>query len=323
MSDPIVGPDLPSYDDLPAAPGGGRLAWGIFGSEDQLGLVNLMTASGVAAAARLVRRGVTFPLDVALGTFAPPLNTARGNPRHHVIEQPGGIGFDDVWDNIYPQAGSQWDSLAHIGYSRETYYNGVSAQDVHRGRNTVDHWATHGLAGRGVLLDMPGAMAALGREYDPSTSTEFGPAELEKAREIAGVDYRPGDVLLLHTGFTAWYVEQPAAVRKQLPRDLHAPGLAHSEDVCRYLWNTHAAAIASDTFAVEAWPADTSPGSAPFGFIHQMLIGSFGMALGELWWLRDAAADCRATGIYEGMLVSVPTRAPGGIASAPNAVFLK
>ena len=106
------------------------------------------------------------------------------------------------------------------------------------------------------------------------------------------MEYRPGDVLLLHTGFTAWYVEQPDAIRKVLPRDLRAPGLAHSEDVCRYLWDTHAAAIASDTFAVEAWPADTSVDAAPFGFIHQMLIGSFGMALGELWWLRDAAADC-------------------------------
>ena len=30
------------------------------------------------------------------------------------------------------------------------------------------------------------------------------------------------------------------------------PGVEHSEAVCEYLWNSHAAAIASDTFAVEA-----------------------------------------------------------------------
>jgi hypothetical protein len=54
-----------------------------------------------------------------------------------------------------------------------------------------------------------------------------------------------------------------------------------------------------------------------------MLIGSFGMALGELWWLHDLAQDCAHDGVYEGLLVSAPTRAPAGIGSAANAVFLK
>ncbi|NJP92501.1 cyclase family protein [Nonomuraea sp. FMUSA5-5] len=316
--------ELPDYDDLPPAPDGGRSAWGLFGEQDQLGLVNLLTPERVAAAAKLVRKGASFPLDAPLGMFSPPLNSNRGNPRHHVIAQPGGIGFDDVWDNVYPQAGSQWDSLAHIGYSRQVYYNGATSDDIVSGRrNTIDRWAEHGMTGRGVLLDMPAAMRALGRPYDPGTTVEFGPEELEVARRMAGVDYRTGDILLLHTGFTGWYADQPDDVRKRLPRELRAPGLAHSEEVCRYLWNAHCAAVASDTFAVEAWPADTSPQAAPFGFIHQMLIGSFGMALGELWWLRDLAEDCAGDGVYEGMLVSVPARAPGGIASAPNATFLK
>ena len=35
---------LPDYDDLPAAPHGGRSAWGLFGPDDHLGLVNLMTS---------------------------------------------------------------------------------------------------------------------------------------------------------------------------------------------------------------------------------------------------------------------------------------
>ena len=44
------------------------------------------------------------------------------------------------------------------------------------------------------------------------------------------------------------------------------------------------------------------------------------MALGELWWLDDLAADCADDGVYEGLLVSSPTHAPGGISAAPNAV---
>lgn len=316
--------ELPAYDDLPPAADGGRSGWGVFGPHDQIGLINLLTPQRAAAAARLVRRGVRFPLDAPLGTFDPPLNSARGNPRHHVIAQPGGIGFDDVWDNVFPQAGSQWDSLAHIGYSREVYYNGASPDDVSSGRrNTIDRWADHGIVGRAVLLDMPRTFAASGRDYSPNDTVEFGPEELEAARKKAGVDFQVGDILLLRTGFTGWYVQQPWEVRRALPRNLRAPGLEHSERVCRYLWDSHICGIATDTFAVEAWPADTSEQAAPFGFIHQMLIGSFGMALGELWWLEDAADDCAATGVYEGMLVSTPTRAPGGIASAPNAVLLR
>jgi kynurenine formamidase len=320
----VTGAQLPDYDDLPPAPDGGRCGWGLFGADDQLGLVNLLTPERVAAAAALVRRGVSFPLDAPLGTFDPPLNSARGNPRHHVIAQPGGIGFDDVWDNVYPQAGSQWDSLAHIGYSREVYYNGATPDDVRSGRrNTVDRWADHGISGRAVLLDMPRALAAAGRPYDPGTTVEFSVADLEAARDLAGVDLGVGDVLLLRTGFAGWYTQQTLATRRQIPRALQAPGLEHSEAVCRYLWDAHVAAVATDTFAVEAWPADTRPEAAPFGFLHQMLIGSLGMALGELWWLDDLADDCAATSVYEGLLVSAPTRAPGGIAAAPNAVVLK
>ena len=42
-----------------------------------------------------------------------------------------------------------------------------------------------------------------------------------------------------------------------------------------------------------------------------MLIGQFGMALGELWWTEDLAADCAEDGVYEVFLVSVPLNAPG------------
>lgn len=316
--------DLPSYDDLPEGHLGGRLGWYVFGEDDQLGLVNLLTPERRAHAAALVRRGVSFSLDLPLGYFTPPLNPARGTPRHHVIDQPGGIGLDDVWDNLFPQAGSQWDSLAHIGYGRDVYYNGATAETIKaEGRNGIDLWARHGIIGRGVVLDMVRSLAAAGRPYDPGATTEFGPAELEIAREFAGVELEAGDIILLHTGFTGWYAEQPPDVRKAVPRALTAPGLAHTEEVCRYLWDAHVSAVATDTFAVEAWPADTSAEAAPFGFIHQVLIGSFGMALGELWDLSAVAADCAVDGVYEGMLVSTPTHARGGISSSPNATFLK
>ena len=88
--------ELPDYADLPPAPRGGRSAWGLFGAGDNLGLVNLMTPERVAAAARLVRRGQIFCLDMPLGSISPALATFRGAPRHQVLHQPGTAGFDDV-----------------------------------------------------------------------------------------------------------------------------------------------------------------------------------------------------------------------------------
>jgi kynurenine formamidase len=90
--------------------------------------------------------------------------------------------------------------------------------------------------------------------------------------------------------------------------------------MCRYLWDSHVAAVASDTFAVEAVPADRQ---RPLGFLHRILIGQFGMALGELWWTEDLAADCAADGVYEMFFTSAPLNSPGGIGSPPNALAIK
>ena len=66
-----------------------------------------------------------------------------------------------------------------------------------------------------------------------------------------------------------------------------------------------------------------APQAHPFGFLHNMLIGQLGMALGELWWLSDLAGDCAADGVCEMFLVSTPMNAPGGIGSPANAVAIK
>lgn len=324
---PAAGPTstsaLPTYDELPPGPTGGRLGWGVFGDGD-LGAIAMLTPQRVAAAAALVKRGVSFALDATTNLFDPALTPTRGTGRHTVISAKGGIGMDDVWDNVYPQAGSQWDSLAHVGHADGRWYNGATREDIlDGGRNSIHRWAEHGIAGRAVLLDMPSTFAAHGRDYDPGSTVAYSVEDLEAARELAGVTIGEGDILLINTGFGHWYSQQPAGVRGALPRRLACPGIEHSEDMARYLWNLHIAVAASDTFAVECWPADFSPGAAPFGFLHQMLIGSFGIALGELWWLHELAEDCLATGVHEGLLVAAPINAVGGIGSTANAVMFK
>jgi hypothetical protein len=316
--------DLPSYSDLPPAPDGGRSAWGVFGADDSLGLVSLMTPERIAAAARLIARGQVFPLDMPLGSIDPGLARYRGVPRHRVLHRPGTFGFDDVYDNFYPQASSQWDSLAHVGYAPDQMYNGATEADVLAGRrNTIDHWARHGMAGRAVVLDVERAMRAAGRHYHPGESIALTVDDLELARRQAGADYAPGDTILLRTGFAGWYLEQSPGTRMRLHGDVIAPGVEQSDAMCEYLWNSHATAIAADTFAVEVSPFGAGAGASALGFLHRILIGQFGMALGELWWLDDLAADCAADGVYETFFVSAPLNAPGGIGSTANAVSIK
>ncbi len=313
--------DLPSYDQLPAAPEGGRSGWGVFGVDDNVGLFNLLTPERVVQAAGLIRKGAVFPLDAPLDAFSPPIATGRGIPRHHILHVPGTVGFDDVYDNFYPQGSSQWDSLGHVGYSPDVFYNGATEDDVASGRrNTIEHWARRGIAGRGVVLDMVRSLAAAGRPYDPGSSTGFTVEDLELARQQAGIEFRPGDILLLHTGFATWYLDQTVSARAAVARRVATPGIAHGEDMCRYLWDAHVAAIASDTFAVEVFPPEREQ---PTGYLHRMLIGQFGMALGELWWTEDLAADCASDGIYEVFVTSAPLHAPGAIGSPPNALAIK
>jgi kynurenine formamidase len=312
---------LPDYDDLPPAPLGGRTAWGMFGTDDQAGLVNLITPERVVAAAALVRKGAVFPLNAPVGAFDPAIASHRGVPRHQVLHTEGSIAFDDVYDNFYPQASSQWDSLGHIGYAPDQFYNGATEAEVAAGeRNTIEHWSRRGIAGRAVLLDMYRTAADDSRPYDPGTSFAFGVADLERARARTGLDFSPGDILVLHTGFARWYLDQPNDRRLRIRTEGTTPGLAHGEAMCRYLWDTHVSAVVSDTYAVEAFPPDRS---TPTGFLHRMLIGQFGMALGELWWTEDLAADCAEDGVYEALLTSAPMHAPGGIGSPANALALK
>jgi kynurenine formamidase len=317
--------DLPSYDDLPACERGGRSAWGLFGATDNIGLVNLQTPDRVAAAAREIQRGAVFALSAEVAMFDPPM-FGRAATRHRIISTPGDPGLDDALDDFNPQASSQWDSLAHVPYASDAFYNGASKDDVMSGRrNSISHWARRGIVGRAVLLDVPGVLGAASAGYSPGAAMGLTVDDLERCRAAAGVDYEPGDVLLLHTGFAAWYLEQDPACRQLLADEanLTAAGVEHSEDMARYLWDSHICALVSDNPAVEVCPIDWRRESRPFGFLHRMLIAQFGMALGELWWLDDLARDCREDGRYTAFYSSAPLNIAAGISSPPNAVAIK
>ena len=318
---------LPRYEELPIDDAGFRSGWHQFGATDSIGLLNLQTPETVLTAAKVIRRGALFALSAPTTEMDPPISLNRTPPRHRVFVNPASGGMDDVIDNYFPQASSQWDSLAHVPADGigERYYNGATRDEVLRGeRNTIDYWARRGIAGRGVLVDIARARAARGQPFDPGAPETIESAEIAGILAETGTSLRPGDLLFVRTGFLSWLRGLGRAEREAVRRDLSSPGLAPTEETAAFLWDAHVSAIVSDNFAVEVWPrrsARTAGELLPS--LHRTLIGQFGMALGELWWLDDLAADCAADGTSEFFVVSAPIHQPGGIGSPANAVAIK
>jgi hypothetical protein len=126
-------PKIPSYDELPVragAPAGA--AWGVFGDEDEVGTINLLTPERVIAATSSIRTGKVFALNLPINIPDPPLFT-RGKHTHTVKIFPGAeFVLDDFLDNFYPQASSQWDALAHVKHPIHGAYTwrGAESRDA-------------------------------------------------------------------------------------------------------------------------------------------------------------------------------------------------
>lgn len=313
---------LPSYRDLlrrTDAPAGS--AWGLFGDDDEVGCVNLMTPAKAVEAAALVRTGKSFPLNWEFELPNPAL-FRRGNFRHTITGQ--GAGRDDIIDNFFPQASSQWDGLTHVGHPQHGFYNGVTGEQI-TGRpgtkNGIEHWAQRGMVTRGVLLDVARYLESRATHFAAHEAYRFSVDELEATRKAQGLEIRQGDVLLVRSGWMAWYERASLQERMGLTvmQNLRAPGIAATDDMAGYLWDLHVAAIAGDAPSMEAWPPTADTG----GFLHQRIIGLFGMPIGELWYLEYLAADCAADGVYEFLFTSAPLNVLGGVGSPPNAIAVK
>ena len=317
-------PELPSYDQLPVKKGAPpQSAWGLWGDDDELGCLNLLTPERVAAAAGLVRKGAVFPLNLRIDQPDPPLY-GRGRVRHTILGE-GGDGRDDYLDNFWPQASSQWDSLRHVRHPQYGFYNGVRDDEIvagDGGKLGIEKMARTGIAGRGVLLDVARRFTAQGRRLDYFAPELITADDLQSCASAQGVEVRTGDLLLVRTGWLEWYLnEATPEVREEISdrSRLKAPGLGPAEEMAGWLWDHHVAAVAADNPALEPWPPRPETGA----FMHWRLIPLLGMPIGELWELDALAADCAEDSTYEFLLTSAPLNVPGGVGSPPNAMAIK
>ncbi|KAF4508542.1 hypothetical protein G6O67_004904 [Ophiocordyceps sinensis] len=338
---------VPDFDDLPKVqdmPQG--CAWGVFdknGEKDLLGTLNFLTPEVVRAAATEVKDGVSFSLNWPMNALNRLPSLFRKPAKRNLIYLPDLFGLDvKSWDDeleFNTQASSQWDSLSH--YQHQTSglaYNGfsldkqgLSVESTAKNKlPTLDHWHTRGcIAARGILLDF--------KAYAEEKKMPFGPFEghritvddLEACAMHFGVEFRPGDVLLVRTGTTELIdkaiEDGDQTLLAKATAGTSLSGVHGCEDTARWLWNKRFAAAASDSNGFEAYPpvkADGSLGGPSDLVLHPYMLSCFGMCIGELWDLSRLSAYCKETKRYSFMLTSAPLNYPALIGSPPNALAI-
>jgi hypothetical protein len=298
-------------------------AWNVYGRDDQLGSINLLTPERVAAAMRLPVKGAVFPLNWRLEAPDPAL-FGRHTLKHSIIDLDP-VGTEDVYDRFYPQASSQWDGLAHIRHPVHGFYQGRRRAELTGQEGTqigIEHWARRGIVGRFVLADIARHRASIGRPVRPGETDPITIADIEVCLASQSTRLEPGDILLIRFGWVAWYDLASAETRRQLSTTDLFPccGLANREETAAWVWDKGLAAVAADNPALEVQPFDEQRIE---GYLHYRLIPLLGLAIGELFDLEALAADCSADRRFDGLLVSAPLNKLGGCGSPANAIALK
>jgi putative cyclase len=296
-------------------------AWGVFGGADRVGRLNLVDAAQVRATAASLRSGVPVPLNWRVDRPDPGIlgRTPARHTVHRVTD-----GWDDHLDGFHPQGSSQWDALCHCRHPELGYYNGVASPDelddgaAVRRELGVHVLAERGIATRFVLADVAAYRAGRGEPW--SSHTPFGVDHGLLADVLRGEDVRarPGDLLLLRTGWISDY--EALTDRERADFATRPPawaGLAREPATLAFLWDAGIAGIASDNPTVEVAPCDVGD---PAGFLHYQLIPLLGFLLGELFALDELARRCAAHQRWEGMLVAAPLNLPAGVGSPANAI---
>ena len=258
------------------------------------------------------RRGVPSQLGHAHARSA----ALQPGPIRARSDRKASVGrHDDVLHGWNTQSSSQWDGFRHVRNPVHGHYGGVPDEE-----HGMHHWASRGLVGRAVLVDVGRWRAAEGRPLEMDQPDAIMPDDILGTLEAQGAAIEPGDVLLMRTGWVGWYssLDMDTRTRMSDRTQMAAPGLPPGEATARFLWDLHIAAIGADNPAVEIWPPGAlldpavvveigaDPSRMHETFVHTLLLPMLGLPLGEMWNLEPLADDCASDGRYECFFSSAP-----------------
>ncbi|KAG4424501.1 hypothetical protein IFR04_002379 [Cadophora malorum] len=307
-------------------------------SLEGLGRLSLLTPEVVsAAAASEIKTG----RRVGLGWDMTKLEYSqfgRQKCGHTIIPLlvPGGPGLGACFDDAYsmnPQQSSQWDGFRHYSQPRDpkgpsntpdrVFYGGTTKEeimDISNHRIGLQHWASEGIAGRGILLDYQLWAAS---QSPPITYTNFSTHAIPFTAILAmcktfNVTPQKGDVLFIRMGVIPEW-DQYTSTQKQdyaAQKEPEHAGVEACIEVLEWLWNSGISAVAGDAISWEVYP---TPGAIS---VHEYLLAGWGMPIGELFDLEALSKTCQELNRYSFFITSMPLNMPGGVSSPPNAMAI-
>lgn len=280
-------------------------AWGRFGADDQHGMLNLVTPEVTLAALSVVTQGRVLSLAQPIGPQEPTAPHRRENARYMMRDagdyalgarRPGGFCFAEDIVQLGTHNGTHVDALSHAWVGEELY-NGHPAAGIRSttGAQTLGAETLLPTLTRGILLDL---VALRGAQLPPSTVV--GRADLEAALARTGLELRPGDAVLVRTG---WW--ESASADDYFDNE---PGL--DLEAARWLTDADVSLVGADNYAIEVQP---SPPDTAFP-VHLHLLHASGVPLLENLDLSGLGA----AGATEFLLVFAPLPLQGSTGSPLN-----
>ncbi len=286
-------------------------AWG---PGDRLGTLNNISAAELVAAASDVRSGRTVSLAAPIESRAGPDNP---DPAVHQMCRSAGhadgtsrlsFATDRLAMNIHGNADSHIDALCHVIFDG-TLYNGVAADTVTAAgaaELSID-LAGQGIAGRGVLLDIPRLRGTPWLEPgDQVTADDLLAAEAAQFDRI-----EQGDLLFVRVGHRAR--------RRSLgPWDAATARAGLQPAALELLAERRIAVLGSDG------NNDTAPSAAEgVDFpVHVLAVHAMGLYLLDYLDLEDLAESCAARHRASFLCVVAPLRLPAGTGSPVNPIAI-
>jgi kynurenine formamidase len=287
---------------------------GHWDDDGQRGTLRYLPPARTAAAARLVRSGVTVTLSQPLRTEA-RIDVPEPADHHMTMLTDVDIGSgsvrfakDYVGVDYHNDGHTHIDALSHVAFDG-SFFDGspaesVTAQGAPDGSIEV---LKDGLVGRAVLLDVPRVRGVRWIEPGDYVFRE----DLEAAERAQGVLTGPGDVLLVRTGHARPLTEVEPWDTQEAKAGLH-PRTA------LFLAERQVAALGSDG------NSDTAPSTTEgIGFpIHVLAINAMGIHLLDYLQFEDVVPQCEAAGRWEFLFVAAPLRIIGGTGSPLNPIAI-
>jgi kynurenine formamidase len=285
-----------------------------WGEADRRGALNHLTQARVLAAASEVRLGRT-------ATLAAPVESrvSLDNPEpavHQMISpagdqaDPGGLSFamDRLAMNVHGDADSHIDALCHVIY-RARLYNGVAADTVTAaGPSELSiEVARDGIAGRGVLLDIPRLRGVPWLEPGEHVTAE----DLAGAEEAQHVRVGQGDLLFVRVGHRKRRNELGPWDAAHARAGLHPTAL-------EFVAERRVAVLGSDSNN-DTFPSTAEGVAFP---VHVLAVNAMGLHLLDYLQFDGVVPLCEEAGRWSFFCVIAPLRLPRGTGSPVNPIAI-